>query len=81
MNRLRATVVDLEAMRLIVIESIETGSYRTGDNGFCYGTLEPIAVVTCDSKRIRAVDMQGHPVSVDDLTDAVPRLAELISDE
>jgi len=79
MNRLRAREIGLEAAKLIVIESIETQTCRTGSRGFVYGSLEPFAIVTCSPNGTRAIDMEANPISLAELTRAVPEIIEMIS--
>ena len=78
MDRFRATEINLAAVRLIIIESIETQTYRTGEGVFVYGALEPFAVVTCRPDGTRAIDLQANQISLSELTRAVPQLTELI---
>jgi len=78
MDRFRATEICAGASRLIVIESIETEVFRSGDRTIVYGAIEPFAVVTCCRDSTRAIDMQANPISLTELTRAVPELREMI---
>lgn len=79
MCRYRVKEINLEIAKLIVIESVETHAFQSGDRGFVYGAIEPFAVVTCSPDSTRAIDMQANPISLSELTRRVPELREFIS--
>jgi hypothetical protein len=81
MDQLRAREINLEGVKVIVIETVGMRVRHANDYGFIHGSLEPLAVIICDRKGTRARDMGGNPTSLVDLARAVPQLEAMIGAE
>lgn len=75
--RARPVRVD-ERLALIAIESVESHRHRSSNGCGFSAFVEPVALVVCDPETVRALDMQGNSVDMDELRRNVPDLdAEL----
>ena len=65
---------------LIVVESIDSGHYKTKTGCQMYGNIRPTALVVCSPDGIYALDMEANPISVDRLRQDIPELnASIVS--
>ncbi|MDH3420230.1 MAG: hypothetical protein OEQ25_16655 [Gammaproteobacteria bacterium] len=75
--RARPVRVD-QRLALIAIESVEWHRHRSSSSCRFSAFVEPIALVVCGPETVRALDMQGNSVDMDELRRNVPGLdAEL----
>ena len=75
METFRARPVSVEQrFSLIAIECVESHRHRSSNGCRFSALLEPVALVVCGPETIRALDMQGNAMDVDELRRNVPEL-------
>ena len=79
MSRLQAgTPFAEKEFTIVPIEEVWADSYRVGRGLWAGGIKEPVALVFCRPSEVRAVDIQGDEVDLEDLTSEVAGLSELL---
>ena len=63
---------------IVPIEEVWADSYPVGRGLWAGGFKEPVALVFCRPSEVRAVDIQGDEVDLEDLTSEVAGLRELL---
>jgi hypothetical protein len=78
-DSLRARQVFSNArIALIAIESVDFQYDKTDFVYQLFGNKKPIAIVVCSPDKTDALDMEGRPLSVEQLRQNIPELAALI---
>ncbi|MEW5756682.1 MAG: hypothetical protein AB1810_10295 [Pseudomonadota bacterium] len=69
------TAVDVDAIKLIPIESIKTDSFH--GHGW-YVRKEVFAIIVSSDEKLYAFDMEGKEMSMDELVAKLPELGEIL---
>jgi hypothetical protein len=67
-------------LRLTVIERVDLRAMRSGSAGYCVASMAPVAIVICGGRELRALDVEGLPVEIDELRLEYPELSTVIGE-
>ena len=67
-------------LAVVPVEAVQVDSCSSGRGICAWGFKEPAAVVLCTAPSVRAVDILGREMDLDDLADQVPGLREVIEE-
>jgi len=80
MKKLRAHEIFRDSrIQLIAVESINIRTYTNDILCNLSGNFEPIAVIVCSRDGNYALDMQGNPVALEQLTKDLPELYAMLT--
>jgi len=66
-------------LTLVIIERLSTNADHTANTFWLNARKEPYALVMGDNRGLRALDMTGQQLVIEELTEAVPGLIEFIA--
>jgi uncharacterized spore protein YtfJ len=72
--------IRLRGTNIIPIEKVYLSNYPLRKGYWVYGSKEPVSIVVCDVRGVRALDIQAHGLSLTELIRKVPGLEAVLEE-